>query len=200
MLAEAAHYLPGGVNSNFRLGIAPTPLVFERAEGPYLYDVHGNRLIDYYLFGMGPMILGDSPAAVIAAATEQLQRGILFAGQSEAEFAAARLACRARRPAPKWCASALSGAASWRRRPAAGARRHRAHDDRQVRGPLPRPGSTTCSGAPRRHSSRPGRPARPWPCQAAPARICRLAPTLMCCPGTTWICWRRGSSGATRRQ
>ena len=93
MLAEAAHYLPGGVNSNFRLGIAPTPLVFERAEGPYLYDVDGNRLIDYYL-GMGPMILGHSPAAVIAAATEQLQRGILFAGQSEAEFAAARLVCQ----------------------------------------------------------------------------------------------------------
>src|SRR5262245_54035051 len=92
LLAEAARYLPGGVNSNFRIGISPTPLVFERAEGPYLFDVDGNRFIDYYL-GMGPMILGHSPAAVIAAATEQLGRGILFAGQSRAEFEAARLAC-----------------------------------------------------------------------------------------------------------
>src|SRR5262245_41535228 len=93
LLAEAAQHLPGGVNSNFRLGISPTPLVFERAAGPYLYDVDGNRLIDYYL-GMGPMILGHSPAPVIAAVTEQLGSGILFAGQSEAEYAAARLVCR----------------------------------------------------------------------------------------------------------
>ena len=49
LITEAAQYLPGGVNSNFRLGMAPTPLVFERGEGPYLYDVDGNRLIDYYL-------------------------------------------------------------------------------------------------------------------------------------------------------
>jgi glutamate-1-semialdehyde 2,1-aminomutase len=93
LISDAGKYLPGGVNSNFRLGIAPTPLVFERAEGPYLYDVDGNRLIDYYL-GMGPMILGHSPAPVIAAVTEQLQRGILFAGQSEVEYEAARLVCR----------------------------------------------------------------------------------------------------------
>jgi glutamate-1-semialdehyde 2,1-aminomutase len=90
LLAEAASYVPGGVNSNYRLGISPTPLVFERAEGPFLYDVDGNRFIDYYL-GMGPMILGHSPAGVIAAVVEQLGRGILFAGQSEVEYEAARL-------------------------------------------------------------------------------------------------------------
>jgi glutamate-1-semialdehyde 2,1-aminomutase len=93
LVSDAGTYLPGGVNSNYRLGISPTPLVFERAEGPYLYDVDGNRLIDYYL-GMGPMILGHSPAPVIAAVTEQLQRGILFAGQSEIEYEAARLVCQ----------------------------------------------------------------------------------------------------------
>src|SRR5215207_155130 len=93
LVAEAGAYLPGGVNSNYRLGISPTPLVFERAEGPYLYDVDGNRLIDYYL-GMGPMILGHNPQVVLDAAIEQLKRGILYAGQSEVEFAAARLVCQ----------------------------------------------------------------------------------------------------------
>ena len=92
LLADAAQHLPGGVNSNYRLGISPTPLVFDHAEGPYLFDVDGNRFIDYYL-GMGPMILGHSPAPVIAAAVEQLRRGILFAGQSTTEFEAARLVC-----------------------------------------------------------------------------------------------------------
>ena len=91
-LANFAKYLPGGVNSNFRMGISPTPLVLERAEGPYLYDVDGNRLIDYYL-GMGPMILGHNPDPVIKAVTEQLKYGILYAGQSEIEFEAARLFC-----------------------------------------------------------------------------------------------------------
>ena len=91
-LANFAKYLPGGVNSNFRMGISPTPLVFEGAEGPYLYDVDGNRLIDYYL-GMGPMILGHNPEPVLKAVTEQLKYGILYAGQSEIEFEAARLFC-----------------------------------------------------------------------------------------------------------
>jgi glutamate-1-semialdehyde 2,1-aminomutase len=93
LLSEAAKHLPGGVSSNYRLGISPTPLVFDHAEGPYLYDVDGNRFIDYYL-GMGPMILGHSPAGVVAAVTEQVRRGILFAGQSEVEYEAARLVCR----------------------------------------------------------------------------------------------------------
>ena len=91
-LANFAKYLPGGVNSNFRMDISPTPLVFEQAEGPYLYDVDGNRLIDYYL-GMGPMILGHNPKPVLKAVVEQLRYGILYAGQSEIEFEAARLFC-----------------------------------------------------------------------------------------------------------
>jgi glutamate-1-semialdehyde 2,1-aminomutase len=93
LIEEAKAWLPGGVSSNFRLGISPTPLVFERAEGPYLYDVDGNQLIDYYL-GMGPMILGHSPAALRDRVVAQLERGILYAGQSELEFEAARLVCR----------------------------------------------------------------------------------------------------------
>lgn len=80
---------PGGVNSNFRLNVAPTPLVFERGEGPYLFDIDGNRLIDYYL-GLGPMILGHNPADVIAAAHAQLDKGLLYGGQSELEYEAAR--------------------------------------------------------------------------------------------------------------
>lgn len=88
----ASRYLPGGVSSNFRLGISPTPLVFDHAEGPYLHDADGNRLIDYYL-GMGPMILGHKPRAVVEAVQAQLGKGILFGGQSEVEFEAAELLC-----------------------------------------------------------------------------------------------------------
>jgi glutamate-1-semialdehyde 2,1-aminomutase len=91
-IAEASQWLAGGVSSNFRLGMSPTPLVFERAEGAFLFDADGNRLIDYYL-GMGPMILGHTPADVIAAAAAQLPKGLLYGGQSALETEAARLVC-----------------------------------------------------------------------------------------------------------
>jgi glutamate-1-semialdehyde 2,1-aminomutase len=89
-VAEAAALVPGGVNSNFRLGISPTPLVIDHGEGPWLYDIDGNRLIDYYL-GMGPMILGHNPPEVIEAVRRQLDKGLLFAAQTEIEYEAARL-------------------------------------------------------------------------------------------------------------
>ena len=89
---EAGRYLPGGVGSDFRLRVSPTPLVIDRAEGPFVYDVDGNQLIDYYL-GMGPMILGHNPASVTDAVQRQLQKGILYGGQSEPEYEAARLVC-----------------------------------------------------------------------------------------------------------
>jgi glutamate-1-semialdehyde 2,1-aminomutase len=92
-IERASHWLAGGVSSNFRLGMAPTPLVFERAEGAYLFDVDGNRLIDYYL-GMGPMILGHTPRMLIEAVREQLARGILYGGQSVVEAEAAELFCK----------------------------------------------------------------------------------------------------------
>jgi glutamate-1-semialdehyde 2,1-aminomutase len=91
-IAENSRWLAGGVSSNFRLGMAPTPLVFERGEGACLFDVDGNRLIDYYL-GMGPMILGHNPEAVRRAAAAQLDRGILYAGQTDLEAQAARRVC-----------------------------------------------------------------------------------------------------------
>src|ERR1700689_3543841 len=85
LMAEARQCLAGGVSSNFRLGISPTPLVIERAEGAFVFDADGNRLIDYYL-SMGPMILGHNPRRVIDAAKAQLDHGILFGGQTEVEF------------------------------------------------------------------------------------------------------------------
>src|SRR5690606_18764862 len=87
-----SQWIAGGVNSNFRLNISPTPLVFERGEGAYLFDADGNKLIDYYL-GMGPMILGHNPLALKKAVTNQIEKGILFAGQTAVEAEAARLVC-----------------------------------------------------------------------------------------------------------
>ncbi len=90
---RAKKVIPGGVNSNIRMGEKPHPIFFESAEGPYLFDVDGNRLIDYVL-GQGPMLLGHRPSFVIEAVEEQLGRGILYGGQHELEVEVARLVTR----------------------------------------------------------------------------------------------------------
>jgi len=92
LIADAANTIAGGVNSNFRNGMAGGPLVFERGDGPYLIDADDNRLIDYYC-GMGAMILGHTPKAVAQAVKDQVDKGILYAGQSEIEFEAAKILC-----------------------------------------------------------------------------------------------------------
>ena len=70
---QARRRLPGGVpgNAGFR---PPYPLYVERAQGPFLWDVDGNRYVDS-LIGGGPHILGHSPPAVMNAVAEQLSGG-----------------------------------------------------------------------------------------------------------------------------
>ena len=94
LYAEAQQYLAGGVNSNFRLGVPPLPLFFERAQGSRLYDVDGNEYVDYML-GMGPVVLGHNAPAPVRAAQEWLERGQLFGGQSVAEVELGRRFCAA---------------------------------------------------------------------------------------------------------
>src|ERR1700689_49990 len=93
LIAENAKHIAGGVNSNFRTGMAGGPLVFQRGEGPYLIDADGNRLIDYYC-GMGAMVLGHSPKGVQQAVKDQVEKGILYAGRSEIEFQAPKILCQ----------------------------------------------------------------------------------------------------------
>ncbi len=85
-----AAYVAGGVNSGFRTGARPNPLVFTSASGCKLVDADGNVLIDYFL-GMGPMLLGHSPKEVVDAARRQLDVSLLVAGQTQLEYDAARL-------------------------------------------------------------------------------------------------------------
>src|SRR5678815_5377010 len=82
LIAEAAHTVAGGINSNFRIGMAGGPLVFKRGEGPYLQDVNDNWLIDYYC-GMGAMILGHSPKSVQQAVKDQVDKGLSLIHISE---------------------------------------------------------------------------------------------------------------------
>jgi len=72
------------VHSNVRRAERPFPLFFERAQGPYLYDVDGHEFVDY-LCGMGAVILGHNDPAVTSAVGAQLARAEIFGGQHENE-------------------------------------------------------------------------------------------------------------------
>ncbi|UGU16794.1 glutamate-1-semialdehyde 2,1-aminomutase [Sinomicrobium kalidii] len=93
LFAEAEKYIPGGVNSPVRAfkSVGGTPVFIRRAEGPYLYDEDGNRLIDY-IASWGPMILGHAHKPVIDAVTEKAKNGTSFGMPTETETEIARLA------------------------------------------------------------------------------------------------------------
>jgi glutamate-1-semialdehyde 2,1-aminomutase len=78
--------IPGGVNSPVRAfgSVGGTPRFVERAAGPYLWDVDGNRYIDYVL-SWGPMILGHAQLDVITAITEQAVKGTSYGAPTELE-------------------------------------------------------------------------------------------------------------------
>lgn len=59
---EAQRYIPGGVQHNLAFNY-PFPLAFEKAEGAHLWDVDGNRYIDFLQAG-GPTVLGSNYAPV----------------------------------------------------------------------------------------------------------------------------------------
>ena len=88
LMAEGSQWLPGGASSDYRLG--SSALVLDRGEGALLFDVDGNRLIDYYL-GAGPIILGHNPPAVVEAVTRQVSRGVQLGGETVEEYTASRL-------------------------------------------------------------------------------------------------------------
>lgn len=90
--ALARRLIPGGVNSPARAfgAVGGEPIFFERAGGAYLYDLDGNRYLDY-VGSWGPMILGHRHPAVVEAVKGQADRAFSFGAPTEAESELAQL-------------------------------------------------------------------------------------------------------------
>jgi glutamate-1-semialdehyde 2,1-aminomutase len=88
----AQKFIPGGVNSPARAfgGVGGHPSFMQRGEGAYLFDIDGNRLIDY-VGSWGPHILGHRHPAVIDAIQRALETGTSFGAPTEIEIELARL-------------------------------------------------------------------------------------------------------------
>ena len=86
LFAEAQRVIPGGVNSPVRAfkSVGGDPLFMERGEGPYIFDVDGNRYIDHVM-SWGPLIFGHAPPQILEAVTDAARRGTSFGASTEAE-------------------------------------------------------------------------------------------------------------------
>jgi len=79
LFKQAQQLFPGGVNSPVRAfrAVGGQPLFIERGEGAYLYDVDGNRFIDYVL-SWGPLITGHAHQKVVEAVQQAALKGTSY--------------------------------------------------------------------------------------------------------------------------
>lgn len=94
LFERAVKHLPGGVNSPVRafLSVGGSPRFIESADGAYIYDVDGNKYIDY-INSWGPMILGHNHEVICKAVIEAAQKGLSYGAATEVEVEMAELLC-----------------------------------------------------------------------------------------------------------
>lgn len=92
LFQQATQLIPGGVNSPVRAfgAVGGQPLFIDHGEGPYLFDVDGNRYIDYVL-SWGPLINGHAHPDIVAAIQYAASRGASFGAPSPLELDLAKL-------------------------------------------------------------------------------------------------------------
>jgi len=92
LFERARQSIPGGVNSPVRAfkSVGGTPIFIRKAKGAYLYDVDGNRYIDY-IASWGPMILGHAYEPVVKAIQEFAVHSTSFGAPTELEVEMAEL-------------------------------------------------------------------------------------------------------------
>lgn len=94
LFQEALCHIPGGVNSPVRAfgSVGETPRFIKSAEGAYLFDVDGNRYLDY-VGSWGPMILGHNHPQIREQVVKACENGLSFGAVTEHEVRMAQLIC-----------------------------------------------------------------------------------------------------------
>lgn len=94
LFSRAQNTIPGGVNSPVRAfkSVGGTPLFIKKAQGAYLYDVDGNRYIDF-IASWGPMILGHAYKPVIKAIRKYAAYSTSYGAPTRLEVEMAELIC-----------------------------------------------------------------------------------------------------------
>ena len=92
LFAESLNHIPGGVNSPVRAfrGVGGQPFFAERVSGAYVWDVDGNKYIDY-VGTWGPAILGHANPGIIEAVKIAAELGTSFGIPNAREVRMAQL-------------------------------------------------------------------------------------------------------------
>lgn len=92
LFEQANKVIPGGVNSPVRAfkSVGGTPVFMQHAKGAYMYDVDGNRYVDY-INSWGPMILGHAYEPVVKAIQEYATYSTSFGAPTQLEIEVAEL-------------------------------------------------------------------------------------------------------------
>ncbi|HME61817.1 MAG TPA: glutamate-1-semialdehyde 2,1-aminomutase, partial [Candidatus Binatia bacterium] len=92
---RATKKIPGGVNSPVRAwkSVGENPLIIETGKGSYVFDVDGNRYIDF-VGSWGPLILGHAHPKIVQAVKQRLSRGFTFGAPTESEVRIAEVVSR----------------------------------------------------------------------------------------------------------
>lgn len=93
LYGEALQHIVGGVNSpsrSFKAVGGGAPVFMKRAEGPYFWDVDGNKYIDY-LCAYGPIITGHAHPHLTEAISRAAANGTLYGTPTELEIKLARM-------------------------------------------------------------------------------------------------------------
>lgn len=92
LFKRAYEVIPGGVNSPVRAfnSVGGSPRFIENAKGSFIYDVDGNKYLDY-VGSWGPMILGHANDKVIDAVKLACNDGLSFGAATRKEVEMAEL-------------------------------------------------------------------------------------------------------------
>ena len=87
LLGRAKKIIPGGVNSPVRafFSVGGNPPFIANGRGPHIWDVDGNKYLDF-LGSWGPLILGHANEAVVQAITLAASSGTSFGAPTEKEL------------------------------------------------------------------------------------------------------------------
>ncbi len=91
-LAERAELVMPGGDTRTTTYHRPYPLTIARGEGPFLFDVDGNRYIDL-LGNYTSLVHGNAYPPILAAATKAARGGTAWPARSEAQIELAELIC-----------------------------------------------------------------------------------------------------------
>jgi glutamate-1-semialdehyde 2,1-aminomutase len=94
--AAAHKVIIGGVNSPVRAfkAVGGQPLFIQRGQGPFIFDIDGNRFVDY-VCSWGPLILGHAHPQVLEALGKTMRDGLSFGAPTERETQLAEVICGA---------------------------------------------------------------------------------------------------------